>query len=223
MTLARYAVYWAPETRHPLWRAGCSWLGYDAFAPAAACAPMAPAGLANTPRRYGFHATLKAPMHLRAGRSEHELHQALVALAAQHHAFDLPPLALAWLDDFLALRLANDAAAPAALQALADDCVRQLDAFRAPLSVHDRQRHAAVAAPLRWGYPYVLKHWRFHLTLSERLGPADTAQRLVLQQAAQRHFVAALRAPLRIASLCLFVQPAPDASFVAWRRVALAN
>ena len=31
---ARHAIYWAPDLAHPLWSAGCDWLGRDAAAPA---------------------------------------------------------------------------------------------------------------------------------------------------------------------------------------------
>ena len=54
------------------------------------------------PRRYGFHATLKAPFHLRRGRTESELLTAVsdFALHGEAFAFDLR---LAAIGGFVAL------------------------------------------------------------------------------------------------------------------------
>ena len=66
----------------------------------------------------------------------------------------------------------------AALQALADACVEQLDRFRAPPSDAElaRRRRASLtprqdAMLVRWGYPYVFDTWFFHMTLTRRLTP----------------------------------------------------
>ena len=61
----RYAVYWTPPADHPLWRAGCDWLGRDAERAQVDRPGEGPEALTRAPRRYGFHATLKAPMRLR--------------------------------------------------------------------------------------------------------------------------------------------------------------
>ncbi len=47
---------------------------------------------------------------------------------------------------------------------------------------------------LDWGYPHVLGTWRFHMTLTRRLSPAERA---VVQPAATAHFAAALARPPR--------------------------
>ncbi|HEX6704894.1 MAG TPA: DUF1045 domain-containing protein [Albitalea sp.] len=211
---ARHAVYWAPPSDHPLWRAGGEWLQRDG---------------AEQPRRYGFHATLKAPMALRSGATVQAFGAAVERLAAHVHDFDMPPLQVAWLNDFMCLRPATALADGHPLRRLCDACVHDLDAWRAPLSDDELQRRIAAGALSppqqellrRWGYPHVFGHWRFHMTLSNPL-PADASLRERWTEAAQRHFGAALAAPLRCESICVFTEPAPRAAFELAQRVALA-
>ena len=78
----RFGIYWAPAADHPLWRAGCDWLGRDPESGAAhAVRPHRAA-----PRRYGFHATLKPPFALRDGRTEADLDDALAAAVRRFQA-----------------------------------------------------------------------------------------------------------------------------------------
>lgn len=221
----RHAIYFAPEADHPLWAAGCDWLGrprdgIGAGAPARA-------GVA-TPWRYGFHATLKAPMRLAPGLDEAGLRAALQGLARQHRAFTLPALAVDRLGGFLALRPVLPLAPDHPLRRLADDAVQALDAWRMPLTPAEAQRQLRAAhSPRqqaqvgRWGYAHVLDDWRFHLTLSDDLADSDPALLDRLLQQAQPHFAAALRQPVVCRSLCLFTEPAPGAPFECRARVAL--
>jgi hypothetical protein len=64
----------------------------------------------------------------------------------------------------------------AELERLAADCVDQFDSFRAPLTPEDRaRRNPSELTPRqrghldRWGYPYVMQDFRFHMTLTGRL------------------------------------------------------
>jgi len=64
----------------------------------------------------------------------------------------------------------------AELERLAGDCVSAFDAFRAPLTPEDRaRRNPSRLTPRqcdyldRWGYPYVMEEFRFHMTLTGRL------------------------------------------------------
>src|SRR4051794_24659558 len=86
----RYAIYFAPPPESALWRFGSGVLGYDAST--GADAPLlAPDGflpaewrdLTAEPRRYGFHATLKAPFRLAEGATEADLAAAMARFAAQ--------------------------------------------------------------------------------------------------------------------------------------------
>ena len=173
----RYALYVAPAPDSPLWRFGSGLIGYDAAPgenlPFPEGLPSDWAALTEEPRRYGFHATLKAPFHLAEGRSEAELVEAAAALAAKQAGFDLPALTIALLGSFVAL---IPAAPSAALLDLAAACVRDLDPFRAPMSEADRARRLAAklserqAVHLeRWGYPHVFEDFRFHMTLTGSL------------------------------------------------------
>lgn len=221
----RWAVYFAPQLDHPLWRAGCAWLGRDA----AVASDRRPApAQRDEPWRYGFHATLKAPWRMPSGQDEADLDRALSALARRHSAFNMPPLEVSTLADFIALRPAEALPRDHPLWQLADACVVELDPFRAPAPAAEQARRAASATDAaalerlqRWGYPHVLEGWRFHMTLSNSL-PPGTQREACLKQA-RAHFAPALATlPLRCADLCLFKQSAPDDAFVIERRYPLA-
>ena len=143
----------------------------------------------SEPWRYGFHATLKAPLRLAPGCSEAGLRDAVAQLAQRTARFVMPALSVQWLDNFLALQPQAPLAATHPLHRLADACVTELDAWRAEPSPDELQRR--LATPLsaeqrallqRHGYPHVLGHWRFHMTLSNSL-PPDASVRDELQQA----------------------------------------
>ena len=78
--MPRYAIYYCPAPTSPLWQFGSAVLGYDSsramIVPHPETAMVSAeqfARWAERPCRYGFHATLKAPFHLRPGVSEAEL------------------------------------------------------------------------------------------------------------------------------------------------------
>jgi putative phosphonate metabolism protein len=215
----RYAVYYAPMPRTPLHRQGSAWLGRDAHTGEVLAQPgihRLPK-LTAEPRRYGFHATLKAPFALREGITPEALMRACAALAADTAGFRVR-LKAGLLDGFLALVPDGD---PAALQDLAARCVRELDGFRRPPSEDElaRRRKAPLNARqdanlLRWGYPYVLDDFRFHITLTKWLEPEDSDRFL---SAARTHFAAELLEPVTIDGLTLFQEPVPGAPFLALR------
>jgi hypothetical protein len=216
----RYAVYWAPEPHHPLWRAGCTWLGREATGRVAGPPPPG----RTAPWRYGFHATLKPPMRLAQGVDASLLHAELSALARTVPPFALPPLQVQTLSDFVALRLAQT---PEALQALADRCVVQLDHFRQPSDdpemarrlqgLDDEQRRLLH----RWGYPHVLHHWRFHLTLSDALTQPQQLEQM--RHEAEAWFAPALATPLHVESVALFEESGPGLALDCIDRFALAG
>ena len=224
MTPPRVALYYAPEADDPLAVAGAHWLGRDAGSGGALAQPPI-GGIAEVtaePRLYGFHATLKPPMRLADGVSWASVEDAARALADGVAPFDLPPLAVADVHGFLALRETTPCPP---LQALADLCVAWLDPFRAPPEAAEvaRRRRAglsvAQAAMLaRWGYPYVFGTWFFHLTLTRRLDPAERAGWFA---AAERHLAPALAVPRRVGSVCLFTQAGPGIPFRLARRLPL--
>jgi len=221
----RYAVYYTPPPSHPLWHAGCDWLQRD---PTAAVARPPSRAHVGQPWRYGFHATLKPPMRLAPGRAEADLRTAISALARRTPRFTMPALSVQPLAGFVALRPAEPLPAAHPLWRLADDCVTELDAWRAPADGAELQRRQA--APLneaqqallqRYGYPHVLDGWRFHMTLSDSLG-IDHPQWQPLLGAATAFFAEALAQPLACESLSLFVEPATGQPLRLVHRFALA-
>ena len=223
---ARYALYFAPPCTHPLWIAGCAWLGRDP----GKGTTSAGGAHRDDPRRYGFHATLKPPFALRDGTTRTQLTDALTRFVDERAAFAMPRLAVAQLGDFIALRpLDHDATAPGQpLRELADDCVRLFDEFRRPPSPAETARRLAAGLDEqqrgnvdRWGYPHVFDRWRFHMTLTDSL--ADDRLRAELLADATRHFADALAEPLRCDGVALFVEDEPGADFRLLRRLDFAR
>ena len=203
----RAALYWAPSVHDPLWALGCSWLGRDAET-GGACVQPAVADIAEltaAASRYGFHATLQPPVRLATGWDE--FRQAAAQIARSVEPFALPALEVAELDGFLALR---ETAPCPPLQALAARCVELSYPHRLPPSAEELARRRAAglnprqeAMLQRWGYPYVMQDWFFHMTLTRRLAAGELgAARL----AAGRHFASALALPRRVEEICIFTE-----------------
>jgi Protein of unknown function (DUF1045) len=218
----RVAIYAAPAPGSDWWERGSEWLGRCA---SRRCAlpmpvvdfvdPLVLSALTADPRRYGWHATLKAPFRLSAQSNLWALRDALAAICREHRAIDVGDMQVARLGSFLALRPEHQ---PAALGALADDCVRRLQPLAAPLSEDElaRRRRAPLspeedALMLAWGYPWVLQKFRFHFSLTGSLAsvPDDVVGRLL--EAATRQFDAL--PPLRLERLSVFIEPSPGADF----------
>jgi len=222
---ARVALYYAPRPDDRLFAAGATWLGRDPESGAPAPQPDIPRieEVTRQPRRYGFHATLKPPMLLAAGRQWFDVVEAATELADRTAPFDLPPLSVQDLWGFLALR---ETMPCAPLQALADACVERLDALRAPLSQAELARRRGSLTPrqdanlLRWGYPYVFDTWFFHMTLTRRLNAEEKA---IYRPAAERYFARAIAAPRRVEDICLFTQATADEPFVIAERLPLGG
>ena len=223
---ARYAIYFSPAKHSPWWNFGAQWLGRDECDDKALAQPvLTQIGLTDLnsitaePRRYGFHATLKAPFHLRDGFSVDDLAERVQALASRLRPVSLGPLQLVTLGDFVAL---TPLTATEELATLAAACVVELDDLRAPLTAEELARRRIEQLSTReqellrqYGYPYVLERFRLHFTLS---GPVPRATALSVMQAVAQP-VAGLNnsAPLLLDRLCLFVEAAPGEAF---KRVA---
>ena len=225
----RYAIYYAPEPG-PLADFGAAWLGWDPArgAPVAHPAidglPAPVAELTETPRKYGFHGTVKPPFRLAEGTDAAALHAAAQDLCAARAPVRLAGLRLSRLGRFLALTPEGDAGA---LAALAGTVVRDLDSFRAPLTEAEiaRRRPDRLSPAQRdlldtWGYPYVFEEFRFHLTLT---GPLpDDATAAAVEAALAPVLAPILPRPFTIASLCLFGEDA-DGRFHLLHRYALSG
>lgn len=205
MQFRRYAVYHLPEGA--LGDFGGAWLGWDArnglrHLRPGGLPPEADA-LTETPRRYGFHATMKAPFRLVEGHGPEDLARRL-RLVCDH----LAPFALMleprcdW--GFLALRPDHQ---PPELLALESAVVTRLDDLRAPLTgaERDRRNPDALSDQARahldhWGYPYVLDLFQYHLTLSNQL-PAPLAE--ALRQRLMPYLAPLIAAPMPVAAVAL--------------------
>ena len=223
--MTRYALYSAPRPEEPLARFAAEWLGRDPAkdrsVPQPAVAGFTPASLAEItedPRRYGFHGTLKPPFDLAAGMSLDQLLADAAAFAAARPPVDLPGLHLKAIGGFLALvPYANPA-----LDRLAADCVREFDRFRAPPEAADlaRRRQARLSPRqdellVRWGYPYVMEEFRFHLTLT---GSLESAERDRVQRALQPLVAPLCAASHQVRDLVIFVQDSRDRPFRVLKR-----
>lgn len=225
----RHAIYWAPPAGSALARFGAAWLGWDAEAGRevphldAPGLPLPLAEITATPRKYGFHATLKPPFRLAGGTDAAALDRAAADLAARIAAFEAPPLTLARIGRFIALVPSAPCPPLAALAALA---VTGLDGFRAPPGEAElTRRRAARLSPrqeemlARWGYPYVLDEFRFHLTLTGALSP-ETADPVFSTLAALTEPFRA--APLPVTEISLFGEDV-EGRFHVIRRHALSG
>lgn len=179
--------------------------------------------LTREPAGYGFHATLKAPFRLADGMTEDMLLRSVAEVARRQPAFTLPPLQPADLDGFVALVL--PAPSPP-MQAFAADCVRGFDKFRAPLTTAERDRRRASGLTARqeaylerWGYPYVLDDWQFHMTLTSQVNDAAERGRLI---AALADLFAPLQTePVPVLDVCVFRHASRREPFRLIARVAL--
>lgn len=198
---ARYAIYFAPARDSALLRRAEDWLAQPDLAP-----------LTVSARRYGFHATIKAPMTLTLDYAE--LDAALAAFADEHNAVTLSGLAPRLIDGFLALTAVPQ---PTPLTDFAAQTVEAFEPFREPLSEGERARR--LKAPLtprqielvdQYGYPYVLEEFLFHMTLTDRM-PANLRDAMV--ERAEHWFADVLAKPVPLDRLVVFAEPEPGAAF----------
>ena len=220
--MVRYALYAAPERDTRLWHFGNRVLGRDAETGEAVAqivpegfAPQDWAGFTASPRRYGFHATLKAPFALAEGRAEEELFAAVRAFAARRSPVEDIVLVPGLSGRFVFL---SPPFADPRLLELANACVADFDRFRAPLAAADRT--ARIASGLserqivhldRWGYPYVFAEFMFHLPLA---GPLPDEVKDVALAGLAEGFEQGVRGErLDLRSLCVFAQSAPGEAF----------
>jgi len=179
MSAPRYAVFFCPADNSELGLYGQQALGRSADGQvpdwAFANSPDRQLALAltATPAHYGFHATLKAPFHLAEQATEQQLLEAVEMLASRQSAIALHTLEPRLLSGFMALTLSSQ---PPAISSLAEQCVKQIERFRAPLSAEDIRKRNPVQLSeqqreylYQYGYPYVMGEFRFHMTLTGKV------------------------------------------------------
>jgi putative phosphonate metabolism protein len=231
-TAPRYAVYFTPDAKSDLWRFGSRIIGHDAYL-GSDIPHTVPSGfdmanwarLTEEPRRYGFHATLKAPFHLAVGKSELDFCAAVEAFARETPVVGLGPLAVRVTSGFAALY--NDGPAEE-VSNLASQIVKNLEPFRAPLSDYDRKRRLSASLTEKqkqyleaFGYPYVLDQFRFHMTLTGRLS-VEARQPVELALAAAWSALQ-MREPTTIDALSVLRQDGRDERFRVIARLPLRS
>jgi 2'-5' RNA ligase len=234
-TQLRYALYLAPPTENELWRFGCDVIGRDAMTDAG-CDGFAPEGyppdswrsMTSEPRRYGFHATLKAPFRLRVDLNVADLIDSVAEFASKFAPFDAGELevgAIATRDE-RAFVVLKPQGALTELRSFEGSVVRALDPMRAPLTEGERQRRKSARLTPRqayyldaWGYPYVLDEFRPHFTLTNAISDAARVARALEWEFRLR---VASRA-LRVDALTLFAESEPGGEFQILRRFPLGR
>jgi hypothetical protein len=209
----RLAIYYAPARHSPLDILATRWLVRPELA-----------ALTVSARRYGFHATIKAPMALKPGARQAELAAELKSWCAKEGPVSVGRVEIRLLDGFLALVPAVQAED---LTNFAGRVVEVFDRFRAPLDAKERAKR--LSAPLtdrqvklieRYGYPYVMEQFLFHMTLTDRLPPAQSGKLLA---EARTFFAETLAVPLVIDRLVLFHEKQSGAPFTRGAEFALAG
>ena len=214
----RYAIYYAAAPGSALDRFGAAMLGYDAYG---GCDLPFPEGvppdwrdLSEDPRKYGFHATLKAPMTLAEGMTEADVTATCKTFASAPRSIPIITPVVNSISGFIAVIPATPSAE---LQLLAADATREFNSFRAPLTAEDRaRRNPARLSPRqcdyldRWGYPYVMEEFRFHMTLTGRL---DAGRRETVVAMLRERFAQIDLARLAIDRIALFRQDGATSRF----------
>ncbi len=230
----RYALYLAPLPDSDLWRFGCDVIGRDArtgrsvdgFAledyPRDTWRSMT-----GDPRRYGFHATLKAPFPLRLDLEVADLFDRVAEFARKFSPFAAGKLSVGVIAagdgrGFVALKPEG---ALKQLRSFEASIVRSLDQLRGRSAEAGRERPASGLTPRQayyldaWGYPYVLDEFHPHFTLTNAIVDADRVARLL-------EWEFKLRVPSRalwVDALTLFGESEPGGEFKILRRFPLGR
>jgi len=204
----RFAVYYVPEANSQLGTLGNHWLGWslaDGEFVDRLTDPLVPKDITTITKRaqkYGFHGTLKPPMRLKTEFGQTEFLSALRQLAANQRPFTIPEMRVKLIGNFLAL---TPSAPCPLLDQLATNLVVGLDDLRQPPDDLEIAKRASVGLTERqyrllnkWGYPYVLEEFRFHLTLSDVL-VQDRATAVL--HAAKTIFSVAIQSPIQVSDI----------------------
>lgn len=217
----RYGIYFAPAPNSEMWALGSSWLGRDCLTGkvieipnVAELAQKVHQSCTQSPRRYGFHATLKPPFRLADGKSLAQLERELSAFAQRQHAVKIGQMKLKAIGRFLALVPSEQSDE---LSDFAAKTVETFDPFRAPLSAERREKRMAAGLSPRqielldlWGYPYVMDQFRMHMTLSD---PLDENTGPLMLNGAKKFFAPVLAKSHILDRICLYEEAAPGVPF----------
>jgi hypothetical protein len=226
---ARYAIYFVPEvdSHSIVWQCDPGLRLQQQYGRAISGGISGDAAgwrrTTEEPRRYGFHATLKAPFRLSSSCTEAQLESALQSFAGLGHSIPTIVPAVTMVDNFAAV---TSRRREPAIDALAAKCTTIFDAFRAPMSPRERARRVTMGLNLRqiqhldrWGYPHVFADFRFHMSLT---GPIEMKRRKPIFASLRRCFRRMQAdAPIAIDRLALIKQDSLQAMFRVIRHVLL--
>ncbi|PKA41318.1 DUF1045 domain-containing protein [Rhizobium sullae] len=217
----RYAICFTPAPSDPLTQVAANWLGRNVFS-GEMVEPPAIRGIGiheiafhtAVPRRYGFHGVLKAPFYLAPDVSESQLLREMMRFSGSLQPFLIPSIEVARLRNYFSL-------VPSVpcdhIHYLASAVVQHFDRFRAPLSEAEIERSdsdglsaAQFANLYRWGYPYVMDEFRFHMPLT---GPVNLVDMPRIEQALSSVFDAVLAEPVAVANIALMIEEGTGGPF----------
>jgi len=220
VNFSRYAIYYIPDL--PLFQIGSDWLGWNSIIGQETTLSADYRRITDRPRKYGFHATVKPPFSLAPRSTLGELQDAFHAFCASVSPATGGTLKISRLGRFLAM--AQDVQSNEVTELVAST-VSNFDKFRAPLSDQDiakrRQRRLTPqqdALMLRWGYPYVMQEFKFHMTLTGPLAPNEID---AIEHDANTRFREFLGQPLKIASLALLGEDSESGRFHVIEKLSL--
>ncbi len=225
----RYAIFAVPPRDSALWHFGCAWLGRD---PEGGPTPPLPAGLTipekpviEAPMRYGFHGTLKPPFKMHEETAPSALFDAVERLAEDLPTIRFERMIVRMIGRFLAI---VPDPTPPALKDLAARLVIELDHFRMPPTQTELSRRRAAGLSERqetllskWGYPYVLDEFKFHMTLTGRMAEERLAE--LQSTLTEKALAAGALSPITFREVAIYAEAAPDSTFRLIRRVPLGR
>ena len=222
MNFSRYAIYYIPDL--PLFQIGSDWLGWNSLTGQETLPSADHHRITDRPRKYGFHATVKPPFSLASNSTQSDLQDAFQTFCATVFPATGGTLKIRRLGRFLAM--IPDVQSTDVTE-LAASTVSHFDKFRASLSDNDIQkRRRRRLTPLqdelmlRWGYPYVMQEFKFHMTLT---GPLSHHEIDSIEQRANTRFQEFIGQSLNIASLALLGEDRDSGRFHVIEKLSLGK
>ena len=217
----RYIIGFTPPPRDPLTMVAASWLGRNVYTGERVEEPATGGfGLHEVafhtalPRRYGFHAALKAPFRLAEPTAEAALLRDLMRYSGTFQPFHIPRLEVARLGNAFGL-VPSYPLAP--LNYLASALTQEFDHFRAPLTEAEIDRcdpdllSATQFANLhRWGCADVMDEFRFRMLLT---GPVHSGDMPRMERVLRALFEPVLAEPVVVSNIALMMEEGNDGPF----------
>ncbi len=227
---SRYAIYYVPPESDHLTKFAASWFGWDVYQGIR----VNYSELSNLnydikeitkkPCKYGLHGTLKAPFSLAKDRTIDELRLSLSRLSSSIKKFEIPFISLRKISGFIAIVPTTQ---NKKLNFLAKKCLQELDCFREveSLEILNKRRSVELSSSmkqnlLKWGYPYVLNDFQFHLTMTSKLAPKVSEN---VFSVLSSELSSVLNSPLVISKICLFGESKIHGKFKVIEEFSLAD